>query len=88
MVAMKHERPSLEPMFDLTLLGYCRNIAVHHVGLYGRGSAPCVDIKGSSMQQILFSWKYTPIKTYLLNFHSSSAKSVPLDATKSYILHV
>ena len=40
------QRASLEPMIGLSILGYCRNIAVHHGGLC-RGAAPSVDIKGS-----------------------------------------
>ena len=40
----KHERPSLEPVFGLSILGYCRNMAVQHGGLHGGGPAPSVDI--------------------------------------------
>ena len=42
----KGERPSLEPVFGLSVLGYCRNMAVQHGGLCRRGPAPYVDIKG------------------------------------------
>lgn len=39
-------RPSLDPVFGLSHLGYCRNIVVQHGGLCGRGRFPSVDIKG------------------------------------------
>ena len=42
-----HERPSLEPVFGLSFLGYCRNMEVQHGSLRGRGPSPYVDIKGS-----------------------------------------
>lgn len=29
-----------EPVFGLTVLGYCRNMSVQHGGLHGRGPAP------------------------------------------------
>ncbi len=41
------KRPSLEPVFGLSILGYCRNIAAQHGGLHERGPAPYVDMKGS-----------------------------------------
>jgi len=42
------ERPSLEPVFGLSILSYSDNMAVQHGGLHGRGPATYVDIKGSS----------------------------------------
>ncbi len=43
----KRERQSLEPVFGLSVLGYCRNMAVQYGGLRGRGPAPHVAMKGS-----------------------------------------
>ena len=43
----KCESPSLEPVFGLSVLGYCRNMAMQHGGFCLRGPAPYVDIKGS-----------------------------------------
>lgn len=37
-------KPSLDPVFGLSHLGYCRNI-IWHGGLCGRGRFPSVDIK-------------------------------------------
>ena len=43
----KCERPFLEPVFGLSILGYSRNMAVQHGVLCGRGPAPYVDTQGS-----------------------------------------
>ena len=43
----KDKRPSLEPVFGLSILGYCTNMVLQDGGLYGRGPTPDVDIKGS-----------------------------------------
>ena len=43
----KCERPSLEPVFGSSILGYCRNIVVQYGRLCGRGPTPYVDMKGS-----------------------------------------
>ncbi len=64
MCPKKRERPSLEPAFGLSVLGYCRNTAVQH----GRGPAPCVDMKAHSKlmqtQRFLVSGDYTRMKTH------------------------
>lgn len=44
-IAKQCERPSLEPLFNLSILGCCRNM--EHGGLRGRRPTPYVDIKGS-----------------------------------------
>ena len=36
---VKHERPSPEPVFGLSVLGYCRNMTVQHGRLRVRGGA-------------------------------------------------
>lgn len=62
----KHKR-LLEPVFGLSNLGYCRNMAVEHDGLLKRGSTPSIDIKGSfkvtRIQHFICSGDYTLMKT-------------------------
>ena len=61
------KRPSLEPVFGLSILGYCSCMTVQHGSLCGRG--PSVDIihscSGNKKQRFLFSGDYTLMKTSL-----------------------
>ena len=60
----KHVR---EPMFGLSILGYCRNMVVQHGGLHERRPTPYVDIKvhskvikhNSYLQVFIHSLKHT-----------------------------
>ena len=45
--ATKFVRFSLEPVFGVFILGYCRNMVVQHGGLRERGPGPYVDIMSS-----------------------------------------
>ncbi len=45
---------SLEPLFGLSILGYCRNMAVQHDGVSRIGPNPSVDI---TWQAICLHWK-------------------------------
>lgn len=55
--AKKLESPSLQLVFGMFILGYCRHMTVQHSRLPWRGHAPSVDMKADSkvgkMQRLL-----------------------------------
>ncbi len=89
LVAFEVIKNSLEPVFGLSILGYCRNMVVHH----GRGPISSVAIKGKSFKlrkkQFLFSVDSTLMKTYITPFLPDSyihpSKSYTLDLCSIFI---
>lgn len=63
----KNSIGSLEPLYSLFMLGYCRNMEVKHGRLCGRGPAPFLEnpyCKVLKTQWFLYSGDNTLIKTF------------------------
>lgn len=61
----KHKRPSIEPVFHLSLLGYCRIIIVLHDSFYGRTRS----LSRYTTQWLFASGGYTLMKTLLYEYY-------------------
>ncbi len=83
----KHERVLLQPVFCLSLLGYCRNMVMQHDGPRERGPVPSVN-KCSSFEDIqntmipIFRWLHTN-ENILMNIIFNFCNILPIDSLNS-----
>lgn len=66
----KCKKPYVEPVFSLSVLVYCKNMAVQHGGPCVRGPTPSVDIKGLlyNKNTVIFMYVNIVVHTILLPY--------------------
>ncbi len=71
---------SVEPVFGLSLLGYCKNMTVQHGELLGRGAARSVYIKS-----LIFRRLYT-YENIVMNISSNFCRILQIVLSELYTL--